>query len=78
MEMLEQLLFIAVSVIAGASVVMKGIAMVTKITPTTRDDEIVGKVQGFLLWLQRMLDGLAVNTHSTEEQEKIKQVKKVK
>lgn len=78
MEMLEQLLFVLAGIIAGASVIMKGIAMITKITPTTRDDEIVSKVQAAILKLQRVLEPLALNTHSTEEQEKINQVKKVK
>lgn len=75
MEMLEQLLVIAASVIAGASVMMKGIAMITKITPTTRDDEIVSKVQVVILKLQRILERFAVNTHSQEEQQKIKKNK---
>ena len=75
MEMLEQLLVIAASVIAGASVMMKGIAMITKITPTTRDDEIVSKVQAVILKLQRILERFAVNTHSQEEQQKIKKNK---
>lgn len=78
MEMFEQVLFFLASIIAGASVIMKGIAMITKITPTTRDDEIVSKVQAAILKLQRVLEPLALNTHSTEEQEKINQVKKVK
>lgn len=78
MEMFEQVLFVLAGIIAGASVIMKGIAMITKITPTTRDDEIVSKVQAAILKLQRVLEPLALNTHSTEEQEKINQVKKVK
>lgn len=78
MEMFEQVLLVLASVIASASVIMKGIAMITKITPTTRDDEIVSKVQAAILKLQRVLEPLALNTHSTEEQEKINQVKKVK
>lgn len=75
MEMLESVLVIAASVIAGASVMMKGLAMITKITPTTRDDEIVSKVEAFILKLQRVLERFAVNTHSPEEQKKIKQNK---
>lgn len=75
MEMLEQLLFVLAGIIAGASVIMKGIAMITKITPTTRDDEIVSKVQAVILKLQRILERFAVNTHSQEEQQKIKKNK---
>ena len=49
------------AVIGGASLIVQGIAKITKITPSTKDDEIVGKVEAFLAGVQRIFDKLALN-----------------
>ena len=49
------------AVIGGASLIVQGIAKITKITPSTKDDEIVGKVEAFLVGAQRIFDKLALN-----------------
>lgn len=49
------------AVIGGASLIVQGIAKITKITPSTKDDEIVGKVEAFLAGAQRIFDKLALN-----------------
>lgn len=49
------------AVIGGASLIVQGIAKITKITPSTKDDEVVGKVEAFLAGVQRIFDKLALN-----------------
>lgn len=49
------------AVIGGLSVVCKGLEMVAKITPTTKDDVIVGKIGKGLAWLKKILDYGALN-----------------
>lgn len=49
------------AVIGGASLIVQGIAKITKITPSTKDDEVVGKVEAFLSGVQRIFDKLALN-----------------
>ena len=49
------------AVIGGASLIVQGIAKITKITPSIKDDEIVGKVEAFLAGAQRIFDKLALN-----------------
>ena len=49
------------AVIGGASLIVQGIAKITKITPSTKDDEIVGKVEAFLAGAQRIFDKLVLN-----------------
>ena len=49
------------AVIGGASLIVQGIAKITKITPSTKDDEIVGRVEAFLAGAQRIFDKLALN-----------------
>ena len=54
------------SVVGAASLVVQGIAKVTAITPSTRDDEIVGKVQYGLAVTSRFLDKIALNFPATQ------------
>lgn len=54
------------SVVGAASLVVQGIAKVTAITPSTRDDEIVGKVQSGLAVTSRFLDKIALNFPATQ------------
>ena len=49
------------AVIGGASLIVQGIAKITKVTPSTKDDEIVGKAELLLSRVQRFLDKLALN-----------------
>ena len=39
----------------------EGLAQIAAITPSTRDDEIIGKVQAFLAGLTKILDKVALN-----------------
>ena len=52
---------IALAVVGGASLVVQGLAKIVAITPSTRDDEIIGKVQGVLATVTRILDKVALN-----------------
>lgn len=52
---------IALAVVGGASLVVQGLAKIASITPSTRDDEIIGKVQGVLATVTRILDKVALN-----------------
>ncbi len=49
------------AVVGAASLIVQGIAKITKVTPSTKDDEIVGKVELLLSRVQRFLDKLALN-----------------
>ncbi len=49
------------AVVGAASLIVQGIAKITKVTPSTRDDEVIGKVQAFLVGLTKVLDKLALN-----------------
>lgn len=52
---------IALAVVGGASLVVQGLAKIAAVTPSTRDDEIIGKVQGVLATVTRILDKVALN-----------------
>lgn len=52
---------IALAVVGGASLVVQGLAKIAAVTPSTRDDEIIGKVQGVLATVARILDKVALN-----------------
>lgn len=52
---------ILLAVIGGASVIVQGLAQLAALTPSTKDDEVIGKVQTFLLGLIKILDKLALN-----------------
>lgn len=54
-------LFILMAVVGGASLVVQGLAKIAAVTPSTRDDEIIGKVDAFLVGLIKVLDKLALN-----------------
>lgn len=53
---------IALSIVGGISLVVKGVAVFTGITPGTRDDEIVSQVQSGVKKLQKFLGTLAADT----------------
>lgn len=54
-------LVILMAVVGGASLVVQGLAKIAAVTPSTRDDEIIGKVDTFLVGLAKVLDKLALN-----------------
>lgn len=55
------LFFILMAVVGAASLIVQGLAQIAAVTPSTRDDEIIGKVQGFLAGLTKILDKVALN-----------------
>ena len=62
---------ILMAVVGSASMVVQGLAKIAAVTPSTRDDEIIGKVQAFLVGsLTKVLDKLAMNLPA-ESQETI-------
>ena len=54
-------LLILLAVVGAASMIVQGLARLAAITPSTRDDEVIGKVQGFLTGLAKILDKVALN-----------------
>ena len=54
-------LLILLAVVGAASMIVQGLAQIAAITPSTRDDEIIGKVQTFLAGLAKILDKVALN-----------------
>ncbi|MDM5134056.1 hypothetical protein OB953_00320 [Aeromonas salmonicida] len=54
-------LLILLAVVGAASMIVQGLAQIAAITPSTRDDEIIGKVQAFLAGLSKILDKVALN-----------------
>jgi len=57
-EVVINWIVILMAVVGGA---VQGLAQIAAITPSTRDDEIIGKVQGFLTGLVKILDKVALN-----------------
>lgn len=60
-EIVTSVVIYGAAIIGAASLILQGIAAITKITPSTRDDEIVSRVQEAVLGLQRVLDRIAMN-----------------
>ncbi|WP_323950257.1 hypothetical protein [Aeromonas veronii] len=60
-ELVFHWLVILMAVVGGASLVVQGLAKIAAVTPSTRDDEIIGKVDAFLVGLIKVLDKLALN-----------------
>ncbi|WP_429060897.1 hypothetical protein [Aeromonas hydrophila] len=54
-------ILVLMAVVGAASLIVQGLAQIAAITPSTRDDEIIGKVQGFLAGLVKILDKVALN-----------------
>lgn len=49
------------TIVGTASVLFKALEKIAHITPTTKDDEFVGKVRKWLSFLSVLLDRLALN-----------------
>ena len=60
-EVVINWLVILMAVVGGGSLVVQGLAKIAAVTPSTRDDEIIGKVDAFLVGLIKVLDKLALN-----------------
>ena len=60
-ELVIHWILILMAVVGAASLIVQGLAQLAAITPSTRDDEIIGKVQGFLTGLVKILDKVALN-----------------
>ena len=60
-EVVINWIVILMAVVGGASMVVQGLAKIAAVTPSTRDDEVIGKVQAFLVGLTMVLDKLALN-----------------
>ncbi|HHO2159625.1 TPA: hypothetical protein ACRTNB_001828 [Aeromonas hydrophila] len=60
-EVVINWIVILMAVVGGASMVVQGLAKIAAVTPSTRDDEIIGKVDAFLVGLAKILDKLALN-----------------
>lgn len=60
-EVVINWIVILMAVVGGASMVVQGLAKIAAITPSTRDDEVIGKVQAFLAGLTKILDKVALN-----------------
>ena len=61
MELLEQILMIIGAVVSGATLIVLGLEKIAGITPTTKDDEFVGKVKRALGYVSDLLDRFAVH-----------------
>ncbi len=60
-EVVINWIVILMAVVGGASLVVQGLAKIAAVTPSTRDDEIIGKLDAFLVGLIKVLDKLALN-----------------
>lgn len=60
-EVVINWIVILMAVVGGASLGVQGLAKIAAVTPSTRDDEIIGKVDAFLVGLIKVLDKLAMN-----------------
>lgn len=60
-EVVINWIVILMAVVGGASLVVQGLAKIAAVTPSTQDDEIIGKVDAFLVGLIKVLDKLAMN-----------------
>lgn len=65
-ELIANGLLYLTAIIGAASLILQGVAKITKITPSTKDDEIVSKVEGWILSLQKILDRVALNPSKAE------------
>ena len=61
LERLAMLMEWAVMIVGAASLIFQGIALIAGVTETTRDDQIVNKVQAVLVKIQKVLNKVALN-----------------
>ena len=60
-QWLFNLLAYVAAFVGAASLVLQGVAKITGITASTRDDELINRAQKTVAWLQRLLDRFALN-----------------
>lgn len=61
MELIESILAVIGAVVLGASFIVKGLEVIAGVTPTTKDDEFVGKLKRGLGYVSGLLDRFAVH-----------------
>lgn len=59
-EQIAQYIELALVVVGGLAVVVKGLEVIAGVTPTTKDDEAVGKVKHYLGVVSYWLDKLSL------------------
>jgi hypothetical protein len=63
-SVLETLLLIfqwVLTAVGAASAIVAALIPIAKLTPSSKDDEFLGKAQKFLAWLIAILDRVAIN-----------------
>lgn len=66
-DLITTILTYVTAAIGAATLILQGIAVFTKITPTTKDDEIVSTAQSVVKKIQSVLGMLALDTGSTHK-----------
>lgn len=66
-DQIQQYIAIAIVVIGAARLIAHGIAKLTGITPSTRDDEIVFTAQKWIARLQSLLGTLSLHGDNAEK-----------
>lgn len=61
MELIEQIVTIALAVIGGASLIVAGLEQIAAVTPSTKDDEYVGAIKRSLGVVAAVLARVALN-----------------
>lgn len=61
-NMISEWVGIVLAVIGGLSIIVKGIAVITDITPGTRDDHIVGVAEKVIHRVQKILGAVSLDT----------------
>lgn len=61
MELIETILAILGAVVAGATLIVAGLDKIAAVTPTTKDDEYVGKLKKALGYVSDILDRFAIH-----------------
>lgn len=59
-EQIAQYIELALVVVGGLAVVVKGLEVIAGVTPTTKDDEAVGKIKKYLGVVSYWLDKLSL------------------
>lgn len=61
MELLDQIIIYALAVVGGASLIVEGLSKIAGVTPSTKDDEYVGKAKRVLGYVSGFLSRIARN-----------------
>jgi hypothetical protein len=74
--MIQQYLPLAMNILSALGALCLFATIVAKMTPSPKDDEVVGKVYGYLLKLIQFLPTLGVNPQTQKIQEALEEAKK--